>query len=854
MHIRPQEWQRVMDIFDRAVDLPPAEQSALLRIECAGDALREYVLRLLEADQRLSSESSPSLQLPRNELIGAGLWHDKVGAEGLSSRMIGTTISHYQIEAELGRGGMGVVFQAYDTNLRRRVAIKILTEGLASLGDARTTVLAEARAASALNHPSIVTIYEVGEHAGKHFIVMELLSGTNLRSILKAGSLDLRTVFRIGVQIAEALHVAHSEGVIHGDVKPENVMVLPNGQVKLLDFGIAHQFAVTTNSMRLQSEKICPERDPCFAATLAYTAPEALRSSRIDNRADLYSLGVLLFELATGSRPFDAPSPAVLIEQILHQSAPDMTPSTDVLGEWLGRIVKRLLAKDPDARYQSAYEIQVELAVAEREFEVGPVISSVQGNRRSLGVLPFRLLTPDPASEFLSVALADALINQLSSYREIIVRSTNSILRYANRIVDPLLAARELNTHFCVEGSIQKVGSRIRVHVQVWDTSSRRSLSSAKHDADDSELFQLQDSLADNVASVLGLALKPATGQPPPTNNPIAYELFLRAVASLSRYSRWEVHSAITLLEEAIRLDAQFADAWSQLADACMRMFTLFEPSEHWLRQAEHAVRRCLTVDPGNADGYCVHARIQWSPPRFKIRDALRSITKSLRLNPGCRQAQFWQGMYLFHVGLHEEANRAIHAALAVNPEDPLAMMGIGHVAMYSWDFETAYKYHSRALATDPSHFYAALMFPAVPLYTGDLNDAENKIEFARQIAPGNPMVSSWEALLFAKRGDGERAEAALRSATRSKQLFTYSHHVAHTAAAALAILGKTDSAVTWLRRASQTGFPHYFVFRDDPHLTNLRDVPEYQKLLSALKRQWVAFHDEFGPRGKSDV
>ena len=231
-------------------------------------------------------------------------------------------------------------------------------------------------------------------------------------------------------------------------------------------------------------------------------------------------------------------------------------------------VVKRLLAKDPETRYQSAYEIQVELAVAEREFEVGPIISFVQGNRRSLAVLPFRLLTPDPASEFLSVALADALINQLGSYREIIVRPTNSILRYANRIMDPLLAARELNTNICVEGSIQKVGSRIRVHVQVWDTSSRRSLCSAKHDADDTELFQLQDSMADNVASVLGLALKPASGQ-------------RRRQVIRSRTSSFCVPLPPFLVtaggkcarrslcwRKPLRLDAQFADAWSQLADA----------------------------------------------------------------------------------------------------------------------------------------------------------------------------------------------------------------------------------------------------------------------------------------------
>jgi len=837
--------QLFMSLFEAVVRLAPEERHDYLHKACPHDIhLAEEVIERANWHDQMGDFLLQRLALDGSRVSPS----DEDRSVEESGPRIGTTLSHYQIEAELGRGGMGVVFQAYDTRLRRRVAIKILTGGKASLGGAGSAVLAEARAASALNHPSIVTIYEVGEHNGEHFIVMELLSGTNLRSLLKALPLELKTVFRIGAQIAEALYAAHTEGIIHGDVKPENVMVLSNGKVKLLDFGIARQFTVTTNRIRLQSEKICdPERGRCFAATLAYTAPEALRSSRIDSRADLYSLGVLLFELATGSRPFDAPSPAVLIEQILHQPIPDMTPSTNGLGEWLARVVKRLLAKEPEARYQSAYEIQVELAAAEREFEVGPIIFPVQGNKRTLAILPFRLLTPDPGSEFLSLALADALINQLSSHQEIIVRPTNSIMRYANRTVDPLLAARELNTHICVEGSIQKVGSRIRVHVQVWDSSSRRSLRSAKHDADDTELFQLQDSIADNVASVLGLALKPATGQEPPTNNPIAYELFLRAVASLSHFSRWEVRSSITLLEEALRLDAQFADAWSQLADACMRMFTLFEPSEHWLRQAEHAVRRCLTLDPGNAEAYCVHARIQWSPPHFKIRDALRSITKSLRLNPGCRQAQFWQGMYLFHVGLHEEANRAINAALAVNPEDPLAMMGIGHVAMYSWDFETAYKYHSRALATDPSHFYAALFFPAVPLYTGDLNDAEDKINFARQIAPANPMVSSWEALLFAKRGDVERAEVALRSATRSKQLFTYSHHVAHTAAAAFAVLGKTDSAVAWLRRASETGFPHYFVFRDDPHLSNLRNVPEYRRLLSGLKRQSVAFHREFG-------
>jgi eukaryotic-like serine/threonine-protein kinase len=782
----------------------------------------------------------------RNEDVGST---GPPGAEHGIDIIVGATVSHYRIEAELGRGGMGAVFRAYDTHLQRRVALKILTGKIVLLGNAASAVLSEARAVSALNHPSIITIYEVGEHNGHHFIVMELLSGTNLRSLLEQGQVELRTVLRLGAQIAEALHAAHSEGILHGDVKPENVMVLANGRMKLLDFGIARRFSITAHTVTLQSG-VAANPDEFFAGTLAYAAPEALRASRIDSRADLYSLGVLLFELAAGYRPFHAATRAGLIDQILHQTAPDLNDSTHGRRSGLREIVHRLLAKDPDARYQSAHEVEVELAIAERELEIGPVVSSAAGGKRRIAVLPFRLLTPDTASEFLTVALADALISQLSARAELMVRPTGSVLRYAGRITDPLLAARELETDVCIEGSVQKFGARIRVHVQVWNTAERRSIFSAKYDSDETELFHLQDSMADGVASVLGLAVTSPTGQLPPTDNPIAYELFLRAVDRFSRLNRWDVRTAITMLEEATRLDAHFADAWALLAEACMRMSTLFEPGVQWLPQAERAVRRCLTVNPGHAEGYCVHARIQWSPPHFQSRKALRSITTALRLNPGCRHAHIWHALYLFHVGLHDDARRAATAALAISPEDPLALHTVGHIAMYSWDYDTAYKYHSRALATDPSHLFAAILFPAVPLYTGDLNDAEEKIKFARQIAPEDPLVSSWEALLFAKRGDAKKAEAAARRTARDKRQFTYSHHAAHTVAAAYAILGKTDSALTWVRRASETGFPNYPVFRDDPYLKSLHELPEYRRFLSALKRQWVAFDREFARPG----
>ena len=257
--------------------------------------------------------------------------------------MVGTLVSHYRIDAELGRGGMGIVFRAYDTHLRRPVALKMLTGRITSRGHEGPAVLAEARVASALNHPAIITIYEVGEHKGQHFIVMQLLSGENLRSTIEKGPVELRTVFRIGAQVAEALHAAHSEGVVHGDVKPENVMILPNGRLKLLDFGIARRYNQSTNTMTLKSGMA--QGHDGWAGTPAYTAPEALQCSRVDLRADLYSLGVVLFELVSGRRPFHAVSLNALVEQILHQPVPDLRLSTDSHTAAIGEVVKRLSCK-----------------------------------------------------------------------------------------------------------------------------------------------------------------------------------------------------------------------------------------------------------------------------------------------------------------------------------------------------------------------------------------------------------------------------------------------------------------------------------------------------------------------------
>ncbi|MBI3693671.1 MAG: serine/threonine protein kinase [Acidobacteria bacterium] len=324
--------------------------------------------------------------------------------------MIGRTISHYRIEAELGRGGMGVVYRAFDERLRRAVALKVLPEEMAGEADRRGRILAEARAASALNHPGITTIHEVGEEGEQLFIVMELLAGKTLRAMIAEGPpMTPAALARLGAQVADALAAAHAQGIIHGDIKPENIIAQPDERVKLLDFGIARQVAEDTVTMTRTRLASGSQSDGQIAGTVAYMAPEQLRGDGSDARADLYSLGVVLYEMAAGHRPFPGPTATALMSQILHDAPPTLPGPPE-----LARVVHKLLEKKPASRYQSARELHEALADVARDLERGGAAVAVESGKRAVAVLPFTLLTPNAEDEYLSLALAYAVIHHLA--------------------------------------------------------------------------------------------------------------------------------------------------------------------------------------------------------------------------------------------------------------------------------------------------------------------------------------------------------------------------------------------------------------------------------------------------------
>lgn len=756
----------------------------------------------------------------------------------------GDLVLHYRLVEPVGEGGMGVVWKADDTRLRRQVALKFLTGGVTADEESRRRVLAEARAAAALNHPGIATMYEVQSEFEPPFIVMELVTGSSLRATIVRGRTELREAVRTAAKIAEALAVAHAQRTFHGDIKPENIIVCPEAGPKLLDFGVARSVVDETVTRTLTGETPAPESEARIVGTLAYMAPEQMRGAPADARSDLFALGVLTYELATGVRPFAGRTADELIRNVQHRPPAPLDASFPAE---FARILGKLMEKDPDERYRSAADVGTDFKNLGRELDVGAAVSASTAGKRTVAVLPLRMATPSPADEYLSVALAEALIGELSADGHLLVRPTSAVTRFAKRTVDPLAAARELNVQVVVDGSIQKLGEQVRVQAQARDATDGSVLAATKEDGSMATLFELQDRLAATIGSALGIE-GDSQAAAPPTENPYAYELYLRAVERMSHPNRWDTATAIAMLEEATQLDASFADAWAYLASSCIYMGTVFDPQARWHRLAEEAVENALSLAPGSSHAQVAKGRALWTPRRgFQNREALRALREALQVSPGSFQALLWNSLIQLHVGLMEEARVGLGEVLAIEPDDPLTLQFLGQAIWYQGDYELARAYQDRALAVDPAHPWANLFHPTIALYGGELELAERQLVRTRQVMGDDSMVVSCEALLWAKRGDEARARPLIEAARNDEKSLLHTHHAQHNLAAACALIGETETAIEQLRLAAGSGLPNFPTFRADPHLDALRGNPDFDALMVDLEARWHAFRRDFG-------
>ena len=884
-----ERWQQVEHLYHAALAKQPAERSAFLVEATAGDAeLRREVESLLAYEDRAENFiESPALD------VAARMMAD----EHSRTVRVGESFNQYRIVSQLGAGGMGEVYLADDTRLRRRVALKFLPEAFTKDKRHLHRFEVEARAIAALSHPNACTIHEVIETAdGRHCIVMEYVEGMALRERMMNGPIKVNEALDIAIQIASALASAHAARIVHRDIKPENVMLRRDGYVKVLDFGLAKlaDRATDANS-QLETRAIELKTTPgTVMGTVAYMSPEQARGLPVDARTDVWSLGVVLYEMVAGEKPFAGATATDVIVSIierepkaLSKSAPEAMP--------LQPIVTRALAKDPNQRYQTTEELLGELRRVKRELELGAdlerykapssaregfgffnqiptsrlmavaalltlvgiaLFSAMWFGRnwrrptprataiKSLAVLPMINISGDQSQDYFAEGMTETLISGLAKVTSLRVTSRTSVMRFKGSQKPLREIAHELNVDAVVEGSVQRVGDKINVAVRLIDASTEEHLWNEEYNRDLRDILAVQNEVATAITQAIQIKLTPqeqsrlARARP---INPAAYDDFLRGRYYLNRQTKADNDIAIQALNRAVEGDPEFAAGWAELAQAYVWKLFLFAPDEKDLQEkAFVAVGKALALDSELPEAYLARGRLLWTPANHFPHDkAIQEYRRALALNPSLDEARNQLALVLSHVGLLDEALSELNKALATNPSNNLARFRVGEVLL----FQTKYEQALATLQNVPPDVNPSLVGHQIVFALFNLGRKEEAAATLEKFLKDYPadnrgLFTSLQAILAASDGQNLEAEEKIQSAIQRGKGFGHFHHTAYHIACAHAIMNRHEQAIKWLELAANDGFPCYVLFEKDHNLDNLRQDPRFQALLARLQQQ----------------
>ena len=728
--------------------------------------------------------------------------------------MLGKTISHYHITSQLGEGGMGVVYEAEDTNLGRHVALKFLTPSMASDDNLLQRFQREARAASSLNHPNICTIHGIEQHESDHFIVMELLDGEALGDRIRRGPIDIDTLLRLGVQIADALESAHSKGIVHRDLKPANIFVTSRGQAKILDFGLAKIDQQKPDAASNVPTAIADGLTSAGATmgTIAYMSPEQARGEVTDARTDLFSFGTVLYQMATGMVPFQGDTSAVVFDSILNRDPAPLAEINPSLPSELDRIIGQALEKDRDLRFQSATEFKTALKRLKRDLDSGrhtgenSAIHSTRApqavHEHSIAVLYFENLSGIKEDEYLRDGITEDITTELSKIRRLKTFSRANVLAYRDKVVTPSQIGRELGASYVLVGSLRRAGNRLRINAQLVDASTDFPLWSERYDREMEDVFAVQDEIASKIAAALRITLSPQEQEAlaaKPTENLQAYDLYLRGRNYARRVGRQDMLFALQMYENAVALDPDFALAHAGLANACAEYYWHFERNQGWLDRAIASTRIASAKGSGAAGIKLAEAWVDYAEGRYEM--AVNTMREVLETNPDIDGGYYLLGRALFEAGRYQEI---------VDIKDDI-------MAHAGENYNTVMPLHNALGALGKKDALMNFVHQEMAVY-----------EEALKKTPEDARVRVLLAGLYAK---VERFEDAKREADMAMALRPDDAMILYNTACAFCAMNNSKDAMNALRKAWESGYRNATWTRQDPDLELLHDDPEFERL-----------------------